>query len=124
MYCGHSATPMKEKGVSKFDADKIREKNNASTITMGRLIAISVLVINLITLMISKEDPVLGSVCMLSALFCGAISFVLVGMSFEIDKDRSQQEIDERMAKIKNGAIIVLVFSGADFLVAVNSVLF
>ena len=79
---------------------------------------------NAITIMICAGDSILSSVCMLSALICGAISLGLVAMSFTIDKKKSPQEIDNTVASITKGAVAVLIFSGADFFVALNSIMF
>ena len=124
MYCGHSANPATDSNLSKIDKGQMQESNNASAVTTGRVIAIGVLLMNAITIMICAGDSILSSVCMLSALICGAISLGLVAMSFTIDKKKSPQEIDNTVASITKGAVAVLIFSGADFFVALNSIMF
>lgn len=120
MYCGHAVKKMN----TTFNMAQMEQNEKKSSVTMGRSIAFLALFINVITVALSAMDFALGYVCLLTGLICGAIALVLVIASFTVSSKASQEEVDSRVGAITKAAIGVLIFSGIDFFVAINSALF
>ena len=121
MYCGHS---IKTNVDYSNVVDQINENEKKGNLAIGRTIAIIVLIMNIITIALSANSPSLRYVCMLTALVCGVVAFVLVIMSFNVSKKSTPEEVASTTNAIMKGAIGVLIFSGADFFIAVSSKLF
>lgn len=122
MYCGHSVN--KSKINFNQAVEQINNNEKKGNLTIGRLIAFAVLIMNVITIVLSANSPSLRYVCMLTALICGAVAAVLVIMSFNVSKKSTPEEVASMTNFIVKGAIGVLIFSGVDFFVAISNTLY
>ena len=120
MHCGHGLKKLE----TDYDLQKMEVGSKKSSIGIARVFAFLALFMNIITICLSFNDSALRYVCMLTAIVCAAVSLVLVIMSFSITKKNSEDEINEKVGIITKAVIGVLIFSGADFFVAVSTSLF
>jgi len=122
-YCGYSIDKGNDEKI-KINTQKLTIEGKKASISAGRTIALTALIMNIITISISIGDYSLAYVCLLAATGGAIVSLLLVILSFSINKNSDLEEVERKLSTIMHIAIGVFIFSGCDFLVAINFALF
>lgn len=120
MHCGRAVRPQ----PIALNTAEMATADKKSTIAIARFIAITVLIMNIVTIMICAGKPYTHQAYMWPAIICGAVSLMLVLFSLSMGKNEDTEELDKKADMVLKGAVGVLIFSGIEFFLAVGEFFF